>query len=318
MKKFIAAMIIILIIGLVIAGIGAAIFFATDGAAFGKTIEYTDREYNSEKPFDTVNFNLAFAHKLVFTRGETYKVKYSDAEKFPITVETKDDGTVNISEGGGEFSRWWQKWLYKHKTTAIEITVPDGVVLSLKGTVDGVSDTILPNWEYENFDLKIRGASEMKGFGVVVSDVKLEISGAAKFELSGSFDSIKVKASGSSELDLSGNCGVLEAHASGSVELDCENFTCPIINVESSGSVSIELKGSGDELNVSSSGSTEISAEEFSLRKAVIDSSGSTDAKLRVSEKLVVKCSGSADVEYWGDPEVEKQTSGSASVRKRG
>ncbi len=319
MRKFVVAMIILIVIGAVVAGIGAAIFFSQYGSdgAFGKEIDYTEHVFDAEQPFSNVSFNLKYAHKISFVRGENYSVRYSDAENFPVTVSSSN-GTLTIAENRDK-SFWWDLFGFKWGTTTeMVITVPEDVVLSLGGTLSGASAINLPSWEFGSVNLKMSGATNIKGYGVKTGNLTFDISGATKIELSGVVGDIKVDASGSAELDFAGTAQSLSLSASGSAKIDCEDFTCPQISAKASGSAELELSGVGDVLDVKSSGSAEIEAKEFSLRRAIFDCSGSMKAEVSVSDYLYVKASGSATVRYWGAPSVNRDTSGSSSVKKMG
>lgn len=316
MRKFIVAMIILIVIGAIICGVGCAIVFTKYDGAFGKEINYTEHVFDSEQAFTTVSFNLKYAHKISFVRGEKYSVKYSDAEDFPTTVSSQN-GTLTISESKNW--SWWENFIFKHLTTTdIVITVPDEVELSLGGHFSGASEVYLPSWEFGTINLKISGATSFKGYGVKTGNLDFDISGASKIELNGELGSVKVELSGATKLDLSGTAPSLSLHASGSADVDCESFTCPSVTVSASGSVDIDLKGTGDVLEVKSSGSAEIDAKEFPLRRASFDGSGSMKAEVSVSEYLFVKASGSSTIKYWGDPTVDRETSGSSTVKKMG
>lgn len=319
MKKFVVAMIVLVVIGAIIAGIGCAITFSKYGSgAFGKEINYTEHVFDSEQPFSTVSFDLRYSHKVSFVHGENYSVKYFDAEDFPITVSSQN-GTLYLSEKRDTW-HWWETFFFtKFITTDIVITVPEDVVLTLGGHFAGAVDVSLPAWEFGNITLEMSGATNIEGLGVKTGNLSFDISGSSKIELAGDLGSIKVDASGASELDFSGSAQSVSLTASGSSKVDCEDFSCPSIIASVSGSVKLELEGTGDVLEVKSSGSAKIEAKEFDLRRASFDGSGSMKAEVSVSEYLYVKASGSSTVKYWGNPQVDTPSlSGSSSVKKMG
>lgn len=298
MKKFVIAMVVIILIGVVLTGIGCAVFFSSDLRFDSNNVEYTEKLFETEEGFSIVSLGLNAAHKVIFERGEKCSVKYFDSDVSSFTVEVKNN-TLVISESRWDWKNWVKRLFYKLKTTDVVVTVPEGVTFDLDGELSGATEMNLPSWEYGKIDLDIAGAATVNANDISASSITLTVSGATTLTMSGKADSLRT-------------------HASGAVIIKCNNFTCPQIDVHSSGSTELNLEGTGNALNLHASGSGKIFAKDFTLERAELDASGSVDAELNVSNYLKVESSGSARVYYWGDPTLEKSTSGTYKIEKKG
>lgn len=313
MKKFVVAMVIILVVGALMVGVGCAVVGANGGfAALGKEVVLTEHTFDSEKPFDKLNFDLYSPHKYVFVRGEGYSVKYSDSEDRPITVSVSDAGELRMSDKRIQ----WFGWLRKQATSVVEITVPENVVLAVNANLAGASEIEIPDWNFTKIDLDLSGAASIVGTNVNIDVLDLDLSGASSLNLAGRLGTADVEASGAAEISLSGSANVLNVDVSGTGKMTCTGFTCPAIDIDASGAVEMRLAGTGSKLDFYASGSGNLYAKDFQVSRAEMDISGSVDAELTVTEFLSVESSGSATVKYWGNPQVESHGSGSSSVRK--
>lgn len=313
MKKFVTAMVIILVIGAVMVGVGCAVVGANGGfEAFGKEIALAEHTFNSEKTFDKINLDLHSPHKYVFARGEGYSVRYSDSEERPISVSVSDAGELRMSDKRIQ----WFGWFWKQATSVVEITVPEDAVLTVNANLSGASEIEIPDWNFTKIDLDLSGAAAIIGTNVNIDVLDLDLSGASSLNVSGVLGTVDVEASGASEITLSGSASALNVEVSGSGKMTCSDFTCPTIDIDASGSVEMRLSGTGSKLDFDASGSGDLYAKDFQVARAEIDISGSVDAEVSVSEYLSVESSGSATVKYWGNPQVDSHGSGSSSVRK--
>lgn len=317
MKKFVIAMVIIILVGCVSTGVGCAVYFTGDNRFFKEDLVYTENTFVSEQEFDTVYFDIKNAHNIIFKRGDCYSVRYSESQFSDVNV-TVENGTLKVSENGEIWKHWWDRLRYRRCATELEITVPENVALSLNGLVAGYVKVELPAWQFGNINLNCKGAADFTGNGVQIAKIDVSVAGAADFDLNGVFGDIKLTASGAADLALSGTAKSIIAYAAGSIEMSANNFNCPLIQVDASGSMDITLSGTGDILRANASGSGDIVARNFTLKTCSLDVSGSLDAEVSVSDRLDIKASGSADVDYWGDPTVERHVSGSSHITKRG
>lgn len=313
MKKFVISMVLIIVIGAVMVGVGCAVVGANGGfEAFGKEVTLTEHTFNSEKPFDKISLDLQSPHKFTFVRGEGYSVRYSDSEQNPINVSVSDVGVLRMSDN----RKFWWSWFWTQKTSVVEITVPENVILSIDADLSGASEIEFPAWKFGEIDLDLSGASALQGSNVEFVKLDANISGASSFNLGGILGTVEIEASGAAEIYFAGTATVLKIEMSGAGKMNCSNFTCPAIDIDASGSVEMRLSGTGDKLEFDASGSGDLYAKDFQVTRAAIDISGSVKAEVSVSEFLSVDSSGSATVKYWGSPQVENRGSGSSSVIK--
>lgn len=142
------------------------------------------------------------------------------------------------------------------------------------------------------------GASRIeldKGFAG--KELSLDLSGASKISAAASYQILGVELSGASKADLSGKYGEIAVNISGA-----SHFT-----------------GSGSALGLSGlvSGASRIDFSECALEDADMDASGASHVRLSdVSKKIKARLSGASDLQYEGEPEVEKNCSGGSSVKK--
>lgn len=297
MKKAVAAFVILIFVGILLTGIGCAVFFSKGIKEIN--LEYYERFFESEEEISSLNLDLGNAHKVVLQRGEKCSVKYFDTNVTNFTVSV-ENGRLNISEGGWSWKDWLKRIFYRYNSTDVVITVPENAVLDISGNMSGATEATLPAWQYGNIRLNVSGDATIIAGDLTAKDIRIDVSGAADFSIS------------------TGRITSLTARVSGSMKLNCEGFECPRIDVRASGSANISLAGTGSEFNLHSSGSSRIWAKGFTLETAEIDASGSVNAELSVSTLLKVATSGSSNIAYWGDPRVEKSTSGTSTVVKKG
>ncbi len=84
-----------------------------------------------------------------------------------------------------------------------------------------------------------------------------------------------------------------------SVEIDVNHLDA---SVSSSGDLSVEGKAHSADVDVSSSG--DFYGKKFQVKEADLKASSSADISIRVSDKLKARASSSADIEYYGNPEI--------------
>ena len=298
MKKFAIAMVIIILVGVVITGIGCAVFFTSGFDAID--VEYKEAQlFETDEEISSLNLKLRNAHKIVLERGEKCTVKYIDTSVTSFSISAAN-GKLNISESDWSWKNWLKRIFYRFKSTEVVITVPENTVLDITGDLAGATDATLPAWQYGNINLEVSGAAKIDATDITADAISLDVSGSTYLSIS------------------SGTVNSLKMRASGSVEMNCNGLECPSVDIRSSGSSKITLSGTGRELTLNASGSSKIWAKDFQLERADIDASGSVNAELKVSERLKVKTSGSSHIAYWGNPEVVRSTSGSSTIEQRG
>lgn len=127
---------------------------------------------------------------------------------------------------------------------------------------------------------------------------QMDLSGAVVLRSAGkiNFDTFKMELSGASNVLMDLNC-----------------FT---LNASCSGSSTLKLIGASTDVELNVSGACEIDNSQMIVENMKLKVSGASQAKVNVLNKLDVKASGAAKVEYLGTPEVTKAISGAGSVEK--
>lgn len=163
---------------------------------------------------------------------------------------------------------------------AIKTSVHDGVLHVNMKDWDGSKDCkatlyiTVGKLEY----LNLSGATNTKTTNTLRQrDLKLEVSGAAKF------------------------------HA----DMNVEDF-----DIHASGAANITLNGKSEDLDMDMSGAAKVAAYDFNARKVDADMSGAANVEISVLESIQADMSGAANIRYKGNPEVRKEVSGMASISK--
>jgi hypothetical protein len=104
---------------------------------------------------------------------------------------------------------------------------------------------------------------------------------------------------------------------SGSGNIDAADISTDELGVVLSGSGGVKAAGKADSQDVDISGSGSYRAENLESEKARVELDGSGTATVNVSDRLDARIRGSGSVEYYGDPTVSQDVSGSGRVRKR-
>lgn len=94
-----------------------------------------------------------------------------------------------------------------------------------------------------------------------------------------------------------------------SISLDAQ-----VVETEISGSGQVFLKGSAQDHSINISGSGNVKAFGLETRNTYVNTSGSGNSEVNVLEYLGVKISGSGNVFYKGNPDIEANVSGSGSI----
>jgi len=146
-----------------------------------------------------------------------------------------------------------------------------------------------------------KNISASKNINVYLTFDKLEDIAVAGFVVVSSadrlnFDKLSMEITGNSEINM--------------------NINCVELNTEFSGNSSISLSGTSLTADMNASGSAVINATELLVDDLKYTASGNTASKVNVISKLNVTVSGSAQVEYYGSPEVRQAVSGSGIITK--
>lgn len=139
---------------------------------------------------------------------------------------------------------------------------------------------------------------------------EFENASAMSFEISGSGDISMMS------LNETLNAPSISFEINGSGDVDV-NVDTEQLDAEISGSGDIDVSGTATEQNIEISGSGDFRGFECQGVRGDVVVSGSGYCEIAVTERLVVKISGSGEVVYDHDPELSFDVAGSGSVRRR-
>jgi len=128
---------------------------------------------------------------------------------------------------------------------------------------------------------------------------------------------IAISGSGDAETEgIFNNVDDLEIDISGSGDIDLElGQNIDEIEVKIAGSGNVDLSGIGNSADIKIAGSGKINNFDLDVLNSNIDMSGSGEANVSVSEKLEVKITGSGNVCYMGQPQVDSEITGSGKLK---
>lgn len=108
-----------------------------------------------------------------------------------------------------------------------------------------------------------------------------------------------------------------EIDVSGAVAVTADGIDTELLETNMSGACTVITEGKADSQDIATSGSSIYNGENLDSRSVNISVSGTSYIVVRVSELLEGQVSGSAVVEYIGNPTVNVTVSGTAVVRPR-
>lgn len=111
------------------------------------------------------------------------------------------------------------------------------------------------------------------------------------------------------------NFDMLEIETSGKTSMNME-INCFDLKAKFSGNSSIDLSGVISTSDMEVSGSAYMNASELIIDNLKMEISGNAIAKVNVVSKFDINVSGTANVEYQGEPEMKQKLSGLGSVTK--
>lgn len=153
---------------------------------------------------------------------------------------------------------------------------------------------------------------------VKAGDFELELSGGTDLEnLRLDCNRFKGQFSGGCDADIR-FIAVREVRVdvSGGSDVDLFDIAAQSTRIAASGGCDLELTGKTDELTLTASGGSDISASKLSARNCNANFSGAADGNIRVTDRLDITVSGSADVTCFGNPgDVNKRVNKSSSLK---
>ncbi|MDE6758817.1 MAG: DUF2807 domain-containing protein [Clostridia bacterium] len=312
MKRILIGMVVLLIIGVAVCGAGFYMYKTSDNQIFNEPLEYTQMEYTSEEAVNAIEFSLSGDYNVIFKRGETCSLSYSQSEISNVTVAI-ENGVLKMEEKI-DWKNRVKKWYCKRQKTDLILTLPEDVKLSMNCDFSEEVTLVLPDWEFGDIDMKLSGATHISTESeITAGNVSLNVSGYCSVDMKGEFQIIDVKASGAANMKINGSAQSFNLNSSGATSLSSDNLSCSEFNVKSSGTSNISLSGEGDSFVAKVSGHCRLDAGNFTLNTLDIDASGAVNMTVNVKDLINANASGAVKVNYYGDPRIA--TSGSANSK---
>ena len=286
--------------------------------AFSATPALTDP---ADVKMETKTFNLSGFHGLQVSW--TYQVALTQADHYSVRVEAPDfvipyldvkvagDNLVlGIKEMPKDIRRKVEMVL-KHDEVRAWVAMPSlaGLTMSGASKLNATGAFSAPKF---NFRLELSGATSVQGLSVKAPEADLRASGAARFDVNGSFTDLHMTLSGAVTANLdTGSEAVDEADLklSGAVKLKFQGRVDKL-DLSASGAANFSLDGSVGTLSAKASGGVKLDLLGAPARAADLSLSGAARAEIDVRESLSVTLSGSSTCRYKAGPElhIERQT----------
>ena len=286
--------------------------------AFSATPAGTDP---ADVKMETKTFNLSGFHGLQVSW--TYQVALTQADHYSVRVEAPDfvipyldvkvagDNLVlGIKEMPKDIRRKVEMVL-KHDEVRAWVAMPSlaGLAMSGASKLNATGAFSAPQF---NFRLELSGATSVQGLSVKAPEADFRASGAAKFDVRGSFADLKMNLSGAITANLdTGSEAVDEADLklSGAVKLKLQGRV-EKLDLSASGAANFAMDGSVGDLNASASGGVRLDLLGAPAQAADLSLSGAARAEIDVRETLNISLSGGSTCRYKAGPElrIERQT----------
>ena len=177
------------------------------------------------------------------------------------------------------------------------VTVTDLQKIEALGGVDIRFETPI---KAGNFEVELSGGTDLENLTLDCNRFNGQFSGGCDAEIRfPSAQAVKADVSGGSDVEL-------------------RDISAQTTRISASGGCDIELTGKTDDLTLNASGGCDVSASDLVARNCNAHFSGAADGSIRVTDRLDISVSGSADVTCFGNPkEVIKSVHKSGSLKLR-
>jgi hypothetical protein len=286
--------------------------------AFSATPADTDP---ADVKMETKTFNLSGFHGLQVSW--TYQVALTQADHYSVRVEAPDfiipyldvkvagDNLVlGIKELPKDIRRKVEMVL-KHDEVRAWVAMPSLSSLNMSGAskLNATGAFSAPRF---NFRLDLSGATAVQGLSVKAPEADFHASGAAKFDVNGTFTDLHMTLSGAISANLNtGGEPVDEASItmSGAVKFKLQSHISKL-DLGASGAANFSMDGSLDALNANASGGVRFDLLGAPVKAADLSLSGAARAEIDVRESLSITLSGGSTCRYKAGPNlrIERQT----------
>ena len=171
-----------------------------------------------------------------------------------------------------------------------------------------------------DFKMELSGASVLRGLSVAAGDADLRASGAAKFEVLGDFSDLKLTLSGATTgtLETGKNVDEADVELSGATKLNLSG-TFNQLDLDASGAVNLKMSGRLRELDLTASGAAKADLLNIPANEVSVSLSGTAKAELYVQQTLAAKLSGASTCSYKAGPDfriTDQTVSRGASLKR--
>ncbi len=186
------------------------------------------------------------------------------------------------------------------------VTMPSVRKITLSGIARLISTQ--PFVEKDEFRLTMSGAAQVENLRVDAPSARLDLSGAAKCQLSSCvFDKVDLRASGAARLEADRmDLGDVDAELSGAAKVTFDGQV-ESLEIEASGAARSEWKSSRilTRLEVESSGASRISAEELPARDVEVELSGTSVCRVNALHSIRIETAGASTCLYKAAPDTD-------------
>jgi|AGTN01.2.fsa_nt_gi Protein of unknown function (DUF2807). len=228
---------------------------------------------------------------------QSVSIEVSEEALDRAVVEVKN-GTLHIyNKGNNRPFSLWDLRNTRNTTPKAYVTVTDLQKIAASGGVDIRFETPIKTGDFE---VALSGGTDLENLTLDCNRFNGQFSGGCEAEIKfTSVQAVKTDVSGGSDVEL-------------------RDISTQTTRISASGGCDIKLTGKTDELTLNASGGCDISASDLVARNCNADFSGAADGSIRVTDRLDITVSGSADVTCFGDPkEVSKKVHKSSSLKFR-
>lgn len=246
-------------------------------------------------PFTAINASGGW--DVIVRQGDRQSVSLEISEELldRAVVEVKN-GTLHIYNKGNNRIFSLNNLLNTRNTVQkAYVTVTDLEKIDASGGVDINFETPLKTG---NFELELSGGTDLKDLRLDCKLFKGQFSGGCDAKIS--FIAVQT----------------VKAEVSGGSDVELYDISAQTTRISASGGSDIELTGKTDELTINASGGCDVSASRLTARNCNAGFSGAADGSIRVTDRLDITVSGSADVTCFGNPkDVDKSVNKSSSLK---
>ena len=261
----------------------------------------------------------ACSQQHTYSSGSIFGNKTVKASKNFVTKNIKVDNFEKISMAGG------QDVIYKQKQGApsLEIYTSDNIVdlldIHVKGNTLIIGFKKGVNVSYDKLEIRVTspnltgvavaGSGDFTFANGLKSQDDLSLSVAGSGDIKGgniSCSNMKVSIAGSGDINTSAiTCNSLKTSVAGSGDMNIKEITASNVEASIAGSGKIVLSGKSQEASYSISGSGDLVADGLEAKSVNTSIAGSGDIKCFATDFLKVRTSGSGNVGYKGEPQLD-------------